>query len=67
MHIKDKYQIQALWQNRPDKIVLRIPVEKFNRINDEQDGVLHILGDLYKIIGENQECGMIDMRVEKIF
>lgn len=67
MHPKDKYGIQAFWQPKPERIVINMPVQKFYNLMDMENGVLMIFGDLYEIVGDNQVCGMIDVRVRRMF
>jgi hypothetical protein len=67
MHIQTKYSLQDLWIKNPEKVRLYMSVEKFTRINDELNGLIDIQGKLYKIIGDDQACGMITMRVELLF
>lgn len=43
-----------------------ISVERYNKLIDDTNGEVEIKGVQYKIIGENQNCGMIDIRLEII-
>jgi hypothetical protein len=67
MHISEKYNIKEFWCKHPEKLRKYMSVEQYTRLTDECDGVLLILDTMYKVIGEDQVCGMITMRVEKLF